>query len=100
MQQSAIIPIDRNMVFEGEQPIIAKFTLGSLEEIAKITTADIFLSDLEDKNDDGTPNTTSKEMLYLTVYGDMLTKENAKIRVLILIDQIVSLIFDDTDGLS
>jgi hypothetical protein len=95
MQQSATIPIDRNMVFEGEQPIIATFTLGSLEEIANVTTADIFLSDLEDKLDDGTSNATSKERLYLTVYGDMLTKENAKIRVLILIDQIVSLIVSD-----
>lgn len=86
------------MIFEGEQPTISTLTLGSLEEIAHVTTADIFLSDLEDKMEDGTSNTTSKEMLYLTVYGDMLTKENAKIRILILIDQIVSLIFGTPMG--
>ena len=78
------------MVFEGEESTIAKFTISSLDEIAKITKADIFLVDPEEKNEDGTPKTNAKELLKLTVYGDMLTKENAKIRILILIDQIVS----------
>ena len=78
------------MVFEGEESSVAKFIISSLDEIANITKADVFLVDPEEQNDDGTPKTNSKELLKLTVYGDMLTKENAKIRILILIDQIVS----------
>jgi hypothetical protein len=89
-QQCATIPIDRHMIFDGDRPMIDKNKLNHLDSVANITKADIFLMDTEERNEDGTPKTGSKEPLRLLVYGDMLTKENAKIRILIMIDQIVS----------
>jgi hypothetical protein len=60
-----------------------------LDEIHKRTKADIFLLDSEDRNEDGSLRTDSKEQLKLVIYGDMLTKENAKVHVLVMIDRIV-----------
>jgi hypothetical protein len=66
--------------------------LAALDETAKITKADIFL--LKPKQIDEAASMTGSidvgmDKFRLVVYGDMLTEEHAKIRLLILIDQMV-----------
>jgi hypothetical protein len=89
LQQSATIPIDRHMVFVGEQHVLNENYLNELNRIADTTKADIFLLDPEDKDDESSLKLTTKEPLQMVVYGDMLTKEHAKLRILILVDQMV-----------
>lgn len=77
-------------------PGISSAFLSALDETAKITKADIFLLKAKQIDDaaslNGSIEITGSEKLRLVVFGDMLTAENAKIRLLILIDQMVSFI--------
>jgi hypothetical protein len=65
--------------------------IARLDRIADTTKADIFLLDPEPRNEDGSSKTASKEQLKFVIYGDMLTKENAKVQVLIMIDQMLGM---------
>jgi hypothetical protein len=84
-----MVPLDRHMLFKDDESQLSSTVITYLDKIADTTKADIFLLDPE-KTDDGTPDVNSKEQLKLLIFGDMLTKENAKVRILIMIDQMVS----------
>lgn len=88
-ENAATIPIDRHLIFSPDSPMVDKTKMHHIDDIANRTKADIFLLDPEKKQEDGSFQTASKEPLKVMVYGDMLTKENAKIRILVMIDQIV-----------
>jgi hypothetical protein len=88
-QQCATVPVDRTMVIKDEKATLDQSILRWLDDIANVTKADIFLVDPAEKDDDGGIMANSKEQLKFIVYGDMLTKENAKIRILIMIDRMV-----------
>ena len=77
------------MVIKDENAAVDPSILSWLDDIANLTKADIFLVDPAERNDDGGVVANSKEQLKFVIYGDMLTKENAKIRILIMIDQMV-----------
>jgi hypothetical protein len=83
------VPIDRSIILNPDDSKLNSSVIQWLDEIHKRTKADIFLLDTEDKNEDGSLRTDSKEQLKLVIYGDMLTKENAKVHVLVMIDRIV-----------
>lgn len=74
----------------GENTQIKPQLSEAFQNIADTTKADIFLIDPVEKQEDGSSQPASKEQLKILIYGDMLTKENAKVRILILIDQMVS----------
>jgi hypothetical protein len=72
--------------------------LEHLDLVAKYTGTDIFLlapkqADPETANSsfNGGPDTGLDQRLRVAIYGDMESSEHAKTRVLIMIDQIVSL---------
>jgi hypothetical protein len=79
------------MVIKGDGSKLDENILKWLDTVAERTKADIFLIDNEERNEDGSPKVSSKEHLKIVIYGDMLTKENAKIHILIMIDQMVRL---------
>ncbi|KAF2668201.1 hypothetical protein BT63DRAFT_414230 [Microthyrium microscopicum] len=92
--QSATVPVDRGMLFKDEQGDLPERIINVLDQIAKNTKADIFLLDPEERNEDGSSKTASKEPIKLVIYGDMLTKENAKVHFLIMIDQLLGMHVD------
>jgi len=70
--------------------------LNQLDLIADATKADIFLlmpkaQDIESASFNGNIETSMEQRLRCAVYGDLETMEHAKTRVLIMIDQLVSL---------
>jgi hypothetical protein len=77
---------------DGSYGISAPF-LAHLDDTANFTKADIFLLKPKPIDDaaslNGSIEVTSSEKLRLVVFGDMLTEEHAKIRLLIMIDQLV-----------
>jgi hypothetical protein len=83
------VPIDRSIIINADDFKLNPSVIQWLDEIHKRTKADIFLLDSEERNEDGSLRTDSKEQLKLIIYGDMLTKENAKVHVLVMIDRIV-----------
>jgi hypothetical protein len=84
------------MVIKDENSEVDPSILSWLDDIANLTKADIFLVDPAERNEDGGIVANSKEQLKFVIYGDMLTKENAKIRILIMIDQMVRFYFTKT----
>ena len=76
---------------DSMQGLSASF-LTALDETAKITKADIFLLKPKQIDDaaslNGSIEVTGAEKLRLVIFGDMLTEEHAKIRLLILIDSL------------
>jgi hypothetical protein len=82
---------------DGAQGITSPF-LTHLDDTAAFTKADIFLLKPKPVDDaasinNGTAEPANSERLRLVVYGDMLTEEHAKIRLLIMIDQLVCDVF-------
>jgi hypothetical protein len=77
------------MIIKSENSPLDQSVLTWLDEIHKRTKADVFLVDPEELNEDGTPQASSKEQLKVIIYGDLLTKETAKIHVLVMIDRMV-----------
>jgi hypothetical protein len=78
---------------DGSQGITGPF-LTHLDDTANLTKADIFLLKPKPIDDaasinNGSTEAPSSERLRLVIYGDMLTEEHAKIRLLIMIDQLV-----------
>lgn len=83
--------IDYSLVFENDG--VKSQVLNHLDEIAKVTKADIFLLqpkpiDIESASINGTLH-DAEQRLRCAIYGDMESAEHAKTRVLIMIDQIV-----------
>lgn len=71
--------------------------LGQLDEISRLTKADLFLlvpkqPDIETASFNGTLETVNRPQKFkCAIYGDYETTDTAKTRVLILIDRIVGL---------
>ncbi|KAK8223106.1 hypothetical protein HDK90DRAFT_112373 [Phyllosticta capitalensis] len=87
----ATVDIDYSLVFENEG--VKSQVLNHLDEIAKVTKADIFLLqpkpvDIESASINGTLH-DAEQRLRCAIYGDMESAEHAKTRVLIMIDQIL-----------
>lgn len=82
-----MVPVDRGMIIKDENSTLDPSILEWLDEIHRRTRADIFLLDPEDRNEDGSPQANSKEQLKIVIYGDMMTKENAKLHALVMIDR-------------
>ncbi|KAE9968947.1 hypothetical protein BLS_005302 [Venturia inaequalis] len=97
----SIIDIDETLVShdlpDGSTAISTPF-LTYLDDTAGITKADIFLLKAKPLDDsasiNGNPDASNNEKLRLVIYGDMLTEEHAKIRMLIMIDQMRQLNVD------
>lgn len=98
-QRCAVIDLDEtlacgNRPSDGSFGISAPF-LSHLDDTANITKADIFLLKPKPVDDaasiNGNADVSSSEKLRLVIFGDMLTEEHAKIRLLIMIDQLVYL---------
>jgi hypothetical protein len=79
------------MIVKGDGLQLDEQVLAWVDNVAEATKADIFLVDDEERNGDGSSKANSKEQLKFVIYGDMLTKENAKIRILVMVDQMVRL---------
>jgi hypothetical protein len=77
------------MIIKSDNSGLDERVVHWLDNIHQRTKADIFLVDPEERNEDGSPQIASKEQLRLMIFGDMLTKENAKIHALVMIDQMV-----------
>ncbi|EKG14224.1 K-like protein [Macrophomina phaseolina MS6] len=87
----ATVDIDYSLVFENDG--VKSQVLNHLDEIAKVTKADIFLLqpkpiDIESASINGTLH-DAEQRLRCAIYGDMESAEHAKTRVLIMIDQIL-----------
>lgn len=83
--------VDYSLVFENDG--VKSQVLNHLDEISKVTKADIFLLqpkpiDIESASINGTLH-DAEQRLRCAIYGDMESAEHAKTRVLIMIDQIV-----------
>lgn len=87
--------IDYALVIDPAQNAVKSAVLNHLDEIAKVTKADIFLLkprevDIESASFNGNLDSSLEQRLRCRIYGDMDSAEHAKTRVLIMIDQIVS----------
>lgn len=83
------MPVDRSIIFKGEHRQPNEDVVKWIDEIAERTKADIFLVDNAERDGNGSPKPNSKEQIKFVIYGDMLTKETAKVRILIMIDRMV-----------
>ncbi|KAK5112271.1 hypothetical protein LTR62_004432 [Meristemomyces frigidus] len=91
-----IIDIDREIVFPKSQDGARADILHHMDDIADKTKADIFLlesksrrKDSESASFNGAIEKSMDKRLQIHVYGDMECCENAKTRLLIMIDQIL-----------
>jgi hypothetical protein len=96
-QRCAIVDVDTKLVVDATLTGVKFTVLEHLDRIANYTGSDIFL--LNSKPSD--PDTASAsyangsdqsldQRLRIAIYGDPESSEHAKMRVLIMIDQIVS----------
>nr|POE94594.1 meiotically up-regulated gene 60 protein [Quercus suber] len=87
------IDIDREIVFPNDQDSARVDIIHHMDDIAHKTKADIFMLEAKSRRKDSdTPGSLEKSMdkrLQIQVYGDMESAENAKTRILIMIDQIL-----------
>jgi hypothetical protein len=95
-QRSSFVDIDSDLIIDRATQNIKGAVLNQLDLISKTTKADIFLlmpktPDIESASFNGNLDSTMDPRLRCAIYGDLETMEHAKTRVLIMIDQIVSL---------
>ncbi|EON69243.1 hypothetical protein W97_08503 [Coniosporium apollinis CBS 100218] len=91
----ATVDIDYGLVIDAAQNGVKSVVLNHLDEVAKLTKADIFLLqpkqvDIETASFNGTFDTNLDQRLRCLIYGDMESAEHAKTRILIMIDQILN----------
>ncbi|KAK3112924.1 hypothetical protein LTR53_010294 [Teratosphaeriaceae sp. CCFEE 6253] len=91
-----IIDIDREIVFPPGQDGARRDILDHMEDIADKTKADIFLLEAKSRRKDSESASFNAALeksmdkrLQIHVYGDMESSENAKTRLLIMIDQLL-----------
>ena len=94
-QRSSFVDIDHKLIFDHTSQTVKGAVLNQLDLISKTTKADIFLltpkqPDIETASYNGNVDTMDPR-LRCAIFGDLETMEHAKTRVLIMIDQIVSL---------
>lgn len=94
--------IDTSLVIKQDMGGVRVEVLKHIDQVAKFTGTDVFL--LNPKPQDPEESTASNgdgsdqrfdQRLRITIYGDPESSEHAKTRLLIMIDQIVSLCFHD-----
>jgi hypothetical protein len=96
-QKCAIVDIDTLFVLDAAGGGVKASVLEHIDIIAKFTGSDIFLLSSKPADPDnmsanyvnGTDQTLDQR-LRIAIYGDPESSEHAKMRVLIMIDQIVS----------
>jgi hypothetical protein len=96
-KRCGMVDIDARMIMDNvdDHASVHNSFLKSLDDIADITKADIFLllpkqPDIETASFTGSIDTSKGQKLRVAVYGDYETAEDAKTRVLILIDKMVN----------
>jgi hypothetical protein len=94
-KRSSSVDIDSNLIFDTASSCLKSPVLNQLDLISKTTKADIFVlmpkqPDIESASFNGKLETSLDSRLRCTIYGDMESMEHAKTRILIMIDQIVS----------
>lgn len=92
----ATIPIEERLVYDASATNIRAQVTEHIDTIAKFTGSDIFLlrprgadSDNTSANYANGTDQSLEQRLQIAIYGDMETSEHAKMRVLLMIDQIV-----------
>jgi len=96
IQRCESIDIDREIVFPPDQDGARADILHHMDDIASKTKADIFLleakarrKDSESASFNGAMEKSMDKRLQIHVYGDLESSENAKTRMLIMIDQLL-----------
>jgi hypothetical protein len=97
LQRSATVDIDANLIMDANSNGVRTSVLDHIDILAKYTGTDIFLlspksADPENLNltFSGTTDNGLDQRFRVAIYGDMESVEHAKTRVLIMIDQVVS----------
>lgn len=93
MQRSASVDIDQALVFQPDSQEVKKEVLEHLDQISAMTKTDIFLltpKPMDESASFNGPVESLDQRFRVIIYGDMESSEHAKTRVLIMIDQIVS----------
>ena len=90
------IEIERDLVYPPNQDGVRADFLPHVDDIADMTKADIFLLEAKSKRKDsdsasfsGVLDKSMDQRLRIQVYGDLESSENAKTRLLIMIDQLL-----------
>nr|OQO15765.1 hypothetical protein B0A51_18330 [Rachicladosporium sp. CCFEE 5018] len=94
--QTATIDIEREHIYPKGQEGARADIMAHMDDIANKTKADIFLleakarrKDSESASFNGVSETSMDNRLRIQIYGDMESLENAKTRLLIMIDQLL-----------
>lgn len=94
----AIVDIDTNLVIKQDMNGVRQEILNHIDIVAKHTGTDIFLLNPKPQDPDGTSTSYGNgsdvhfdQRLRIAIYGDPESSEHSKTRILIMIDQIVSL---------
>ena len=95
--------IDSKFVIDPANDAIRQGVLEHIDKIAKFTGCDIFLLQAKQADPDNMSanyingsDQTLEQRLRIAIYGDPESSEHAKMRVLIMIDQIVRVLLDQT----
>ncbi len=99
-----MVDIDTNLVIDQDQKGVRAVVLEHIDILAKFTGTDIFLLNPKPLDPEG-PNSSYgngtdqgfDQRLRIAIYGDPESCEHAKTRVLIMIDQVVSLLLTRSD---
>lgn len=88
--------IDTNLIIDTESDQVRPSVLQHIDKIADYTGTDIFLlgpkiepPEAVGSSFNGSPDTGLDERLRVGIYGDMESADHAKMRTLIMVDQIV-----------
>lgn len=91
-----MIDIDTSLVIKPQLSGVRKEVLDHIDAVAKYTGTDIFLTNPKSSNSSSPvasygngSDTQFDQRLQVAVYGDPESSEHAKMRILIMIDQIV-----------
>jgi hypothetical protein len=94
-----MVDIDTNLVIDQDQKGVRAQVLEHIDILAKFTGTDIFLLNPKPSDPEGPSSSYGNgtdqgfdQRLRIAIYGDPESCEHAKTRVLIMIDQVVSLL--------
>ena len=97
LKKCALVDIDTNLIINQELDGVRQDVLIHIDAIAKWTGTDLFLLNPKSQDWEGLSpsygNTSDQQFdqrLRVAIYGDPESSEHAKLRLLIMIDQIVS----------
>lgn len=95
-QRSATVHVDANIVQDAATEKIRTSVLDHMDRVAQYTGTDVFLlnpknADSDDELNSGVEPNNLDQRYRVAIYGDVESVEHAKTRILIMIDQIVSL---------